>query len=296
MIAFENQVTYSGGAFPNAAAQNATGPGNTDGTEWIKAVIDDMWGAAQELMNHAGMTPDGVTEAAGASQRREALQKIAGCPGEVLFWAGQDNSASGEPEDGFGWGEWDDPGTEGVRLLEMVGQGVLRASYPDLDSVTYCGDTANPTAEAFYHADDAAGTSRATDGVYLILPESRGMFIRGFDPASGYYDPYHTEIGSNREIGQSQIYAFQEHCHAVAHYTGGYGAIEITTHDEGTGTTFSHLEDTVNPVSNTDVWAVRQSETDTEPDGDCPDGTSLFYWSENETRPINLSFRMCIRY
>jgi hypothetical protein len=64
------------GAFPSVQAQNATGPGTTDGTPIIKEVIDDLWGARQALMTEAGLTPNGVTEASGASQVLTALDAI----------------------------------------------------------------------------------------------------------------------------------------------------------------------------------------------------------------------------
>jgi hypothetical protein len=107
-------------------------------------------------MNYAGLTPDGVTEAAGTAQILEAIEKgFAVGPGKFVRWFIKDT-----------------PATTGDRVILLSGQGVLRASYSALDAKVYCGDPANATAEYFYHADDAAGTTRNTSGVYLILPES----------------------------------------------------------------------------------------------------------------------------
>jgi hypothetical protein len=72
------------------------------------------------------------------------------------------------------------------------------------------GDPDNPTADAFYHADDAAGTSRNTAGIYLILPDFRGKFVRGLDPL-GVID----QDGPTRTMADDQVDAFQNHNHVV---------------------------------------------------------------------------------
>jgi hypothetical protein len=61
------------GLFPAVTTRNCTGPGATDGTPYDKTVADDMFGARQALMAEAGLTPNGVDEAAGASQALDAL-------------------------------------------------------------------------------------------------------------------------------------------------------------------------------------------------------------------------------
>lgn len=63
-----------GSAFPNTKAVNASSPTATDGTEYVKVLIDDYWGANQALMRDAGLTPDGSDEIATASQRQEAIR------------------------------------------------------------------------------------------------------------------------------------------------------------------------------------------------------------------------------
>jgi hypothetical protein len=64
------------GAFPDVVADNASGPGETDGTPYNKQFIDDMWGARQSLMDKAGLTPSGTQESVDVSQFLEALQEI----------------------------------------------------------------------------------------------------------------------------------------------------------------------------------------------------------------------------
>lgn len=73
LAAFTNQ---DGNSFPDTAAVNSSGPGTTDGTEFIKAFIDDLWGFNQALLNYTDDTPNGSSEADGASQRLDSLKKI----------------------------------------------------------------------------------------------------------------------------------------------------------------------------------------------------------------------------
>ena len=65
-----------GNSFPDTAAVNSSGPGTTDGTEFIKAMIDDLWGFNQALLNFTDDTPNGSSEADGASQRLDSILKI----------------------------------------------------------------------------------------------------------------------------------------------------------------------------------------------------------------------------
>lgn len=180
------------GAFPNVVGLNVTAPGAGDGTPFLKSMIDDLWGARQAIMDHANLTPDAVTESASASQFLEGIQKVAGHPGEVIAWDG----------------EAADPSADDIRLLPLNGQGVLRASYPDLDTACYVGNTLNPTASAYYRATDAAGTSRSTSGAYLILPDRRGYVLRGLDTAAAV-DP----DGAARDIGDVQDWKIKQHDH-----------------------------------------------------------------------------------
>lgn len=188
MINYQTTFVYTDGVpFPNTKTINATGAGTADGTELVKAYGDNLWGITQALLDAAGLTPDSVTEAPGTSQILEAIRKISGSPGEgVIWWKSVDPSVSGD------------------RVLLLNGQGILRASYPELDAAVYVGDPNNPTASAFYHADDAAGTIRNTAGVYLILPDTRGYALRGLD-TSGGIDP----DGAGRDVGSIQDFAIE---------------------------------------------------------------------------------------
>ncbi len=196
MINYLASFTNTDGAsFPDTAAINATGPSATDGTEFVKLMVDDEWGARQALMNHAGLVPDGVTEADGTSQFLEALQLIGPGPGIGTEWLFDS-----------------DPAVTGHRCLLRQGQGILIASFPDLDAAVYVGDGNNATVHAgggkFYRASDAAGTTPNIAGPYLILDDARGVVARGLDTAAAI-DP----DGASRFLGDIQVDAFQGHKH-----------------------------------------------------------------------------------
>ncbi len=116
-----------------------------------------------------------------------------------------------------------DPASLGIRALPLIGQGVLRTSYSQLDTNVYCGDGSNATATSFYHADDINGTIRNPSGTYLILTDSRGMGIRGFD-STGTVDP----DGASRDLGSSQIDKFQGHNPSVK-ITASAGLADLDT-------------------------------------------------------------------
>jgi hypothetical protein len=198
-------LAYTTGISPLVKAQNSTGAATPDGTEFIAELIDDLFmGPMQAVLDYAGLTPNGVTEEAGASQFIEAIGKG--------FAAG--------PGVGGDWWLDDDPATSGHRALLMQGQGVLRASYPDLDDAVYVGDANNAAVAAgggsglsrgaFYHADDAAGLTPNTTGAYLILPDTRGRSGRGKDP-SATVDPQ----GALRFLGDEQNSAIWGHHHEI---------------------------------------------------------------------------------
>jgi hypothetical protein len=256
-------ISFTLGVFPLVSAVNSTTPSSKDGTPFIKLLIDDLWGARQALMDAAGLTPSGSTELAGASQALQAMQKVVGHPGEVIAWMG----ASA------------DPSVVGIRLLPLNGQGVLRSAYPDLDDAVYVGDPDNPTAPAFYHADDAAGTTRNTTGIYLILPDLRGYILRGLD-IGAIVDP----DGASRELADAQDYAVKSHKHYLNDFSTPYngftleaqtisaGVVDVVKETGGTGTVIADSEN---------FAAVNSGTAET---------------SEDENRMVNVSTRWVIRY
>jgi hypothetical protein len=65
----------NGAAFPATAAVNSSGGGATDGTEFVKIMVDDIWGFFQALLNYTDDTPAGTSELT-ASQLLNSIQKI----------------------------------------------------------------------------------------------------------------------------------------------------------------------------------------------------------------------------
>lgn len=183
--------------FPDNASVNASGPGATDGTEFVKVMIDNyMFGIIQAMLDRAGLTPDGVVESATASQFIDSLQLGVAMPaGTITEFA----AAA-------------DPAVSGHRAILLQGQGILRANFPDLDAAVYVGDGNNAAVAAgggaFYRSDDEPGATPNIVGIYLQLPESRGVVPRGLDTAATI-DP----DGASRFLGDLQIDAMQGHIH-----------------------------------------------------------------------------------
>ncbi len=169
MIDYETGFVNTDGApFPNTLAINATAPGAGDGTEFVALLVNDIWGRVQAIMDYAGLTPDGVMEAPGTAQIIEALCKGLGVgPGMgVTYWKN------------------DTPAALGDRVLLLQGQVILIATYPLLAAAVYCGDANNATAPAFYKTSDAGGTTRSTTGAYMVLPDTRGLSLKGVGNAT----------------------------------------------------------------------------------------------------------------
>ncbi len=161
-------INTDGSAFPNTEAVNVSAPGAGDGTEFVALLVNDIWGRAQAIMDYAGLTPNGVMEAPGTAQIIEALCKGLGVgPGMgVIYWKN------------------DTPAALGDRVLLLQGQVILIATYPLLAAAVYCGDANNATAPAFYKTSDAGGTTRSTAGTYLVLPDTRGLSLKGVGNAT----------------------------------------------------------------------------------------------------------------
>jgi hypothetical protein len=273
-------VNNNGQPWPDTRAIDASGPAATDGTELVKEVTDADWLRHQSFMDFFNFDPNDLDDLPGVdgsgyplSQPLLAKYLNYGIPGDVISLA---------------WSAANDPVTLAaalgcdIRLLALNGQGILRANYTLLDSLVYVGDPANPTADYFYHADDAAGTIRNTTGIYLILPDTRGYFLRGHDP-SGTIDPE----GASRLVGSMQDHALQNitGIFHISRFDDGSlplydfsGAIEFDGYftpardrfDKGAG---------VNNQARISFDASRVANT-----------------SPDETRPVNIAIRHFIRY
>lgn len=237
-------VNSNGLAFPDTEAVNATGPQAQDGTELVKGLVDNgIFGWQQALLDDAGLTPNGAPEITGNSQVLNSMKNLFGFPGEMVGWFGKE-----------------DPATLGLKLLLLHGQGILVADFPELNTAVYVGDAANPTAGTFYHADDAAGTIRNVAGIYLILPDARGLFPRFLDE-TGLVDP----DGVGRLPGEFQDEDFLSHSHA-ARVRSSIGNGNFIAANSGQA-----------PVGLTA-------------------GDEISFEGGDETRPKNLTVKPCIRY
>ena len=260
---FLESIANTLGTFPDTTGRNASGGTATDGTPWIRAFIDNYFGLSQALLDYAGMTPDAATDVHDACQQLDALRYVSGPVGSIAAWSGVDA----------------DPSSLGIRLLPLTGQGVLRATYSDLDAACYVGDSANPTAEAFYRADDAAGTSRNIAGAYLILPDARGQALRGLDP-TGTVDP----LGASRAVGDIQADSLQAHYHKmISNDDAYYLRYALTRWSFGSDDRSPYPSATYNA---TDTYRAKDLETAT--------GASAVKSNNYETRMTNLAVRWCI--
>lgn len=163
MIDYAATFTNYSGSFPDIEAVNVSAPGAGDGTEFVAALVNDIWGRAQALLDYAGLTPDGVQEAPDTAQILKAIGKGYGVgPGiGVIYW-----------KNGT-------PATNGDRVILLQGQVITIANYPLLAAAVYVGDANNGTAPAFYKTSDAGGTTRSTAGTYMVMPDTRAVSLKG---------------------------------------------------------------------------------------------------------------------
>jgi len=198
-------LNNNGVVFPGTRAINATGPTAFDGTERLKETVDDVWLNRQAELDFYNSPPNGLDDLAGVApanglplaQPLIARYMNYGAPGVIVPWCSTIDPAIISAAINCD-----------IRILLLNGQGVDRTTddYKLLDILCYVGNAANPTADSFYRADDAAGTIRNIAGQYLILPDMRGYSLRGLDP-SGVIDP----DGASRIVGSVQEDAFQGH-------------------------------------------------------------------------------------
>lgn len=94
-------------------------------------------------------------------------------------------------------------------FLKANGAAVLRSAYSALDAAIYCGDTNNATAESCYRCTNQASpsASRSTTGAYIVLPDERGEFPRGWDDGRG--------IDTGRSLYAGQADAIKAHTHTI---------------------------------------------------------------------------------
>ena len=85
-----------------------------------------------------------------------------------------------------------------IGYLKANGAAVNATTYENLATAIYVGDTLNATALFGYKCTDPLNptTTRSISGEYIVLPDLRGEFIRGWDDSRG--------IDSGRAFGSAQ--------------------------------------------------------------------------------------------
>jgi len=133
----------------------------------------------------------------------------------VVFYAnGGDISGNVVDNTPVGVINWFGATTPPTGYLECNGAAVLRTSYPDLDAAIYCGNATNGIAGFGYRCTsntNPTGTRNAT-GQYIVLPDLRSEFIRGWDNGRG--------VDSGRTFGSWQkgtIMGYDQENDAVWH-------------------------------------------------------------------------------
>lgn len=124
-----------------------------------------------------------IADVTGLQGELDALAALLVPPGAELYWPGATPPT--------GW-------------LEEDGSAVLIASYSDLASALYCGDGENATAAWGYKATTnvSPGSNRSTAGTYIVLPDARGEFTRGWDHGRG--------VDSGRSLWSMQLDQMQQ--------------------------------------------------------------------------------------
>jgi hypothetical protein len=263
-VDFPTKTNGPSADYPAGSYRNVTTPSDGTGTPWDALIMNDLAGWQQELLSKAGIVESGVNEKVGASQYFEAMRKTSGYPGLIQVAALFNTT----------------PSSIGLRLLKLDGAGVLVANYGELTNASWVGVTDNATADGFYRADDAAGTSRNTSGAYLILPDMAGQFVRGRD-TTGAVDP----DGATRAACEIQDWAQHLHIHSSIAPNPPAGPAGFTNYNISTGGTASILDENggdtayVSGYLNSDYSSVSSDNYDTD-----------------ELRPTNVNFDFYVWY
>lgn len=193
-----------------------------------------------------------------------------------------DNNTADPDSSGLGWAEIAVP-AGGIQWFAMQappngwlkanGAAVSVTAYSRLATNIYCGNSFNATALFGYRCTDAANpaTTRSTTGAYIVLPDLRGEFVRGWDDGRG--------IDSGRAFGTAQLDAMQNITGTLSNMafsgstSAGTGAISVGANLGATYTTGTsgNVRDMAFNASN----VVRTA---------------------TETRARNIAFLACIKY
>jgi hypothetical protein len=185
----------------------------------------------------------------------------------VVFYANGGN-ISGNVVDNTPVGviNWFGATTPPTGYLECNGAAVLRTSYPDLDAAIYCGNATNGIAGFGYRCTsntNPTGTRNAT-GQYIVLPDLRSEFIRGWDNGKN--------VDTGRAFGSNQTGTHITGDNGTAAAAQGIGRLTQANVDPPDGT-------------NRDIYFLGSAGTLT--------SNSTDYWGQ--TRPRNVALLPCIK-
>lgn len=175
---------------PSAPASPAIGyprPGDPGGSSATKPGAYWYYMITESLRNvvvAGGLTPDHTN----LTQVLQAIQSLSSLPAGAIVGFAMTSAPAG--------------------YLKANGAAVSVSTYSALATNIYCGDSNNAAASWGYRCTNPASptSTRSTIGSYIVLPDYRGEFRRGFDDARG--------IDSGRSLWSYQLDAMQGHRHA----------------------------------------------------------------------------------
>lgn len=101
--------------------------------------------------------------------------------------------------------------------VKANGAAVSVSTYADLAGVLYVGNALNATAEFGYRCTSATspGTTRSITGAYIVLPDLRGEFLRGWSDGRN--------VDAGRILGTTQAGMIESHDHDLPTSTDANG-------------------------------------------------------------------------
>lgn len=73
---YPGKTTAPNADYPYGSARNVTTPGDGTGTPWEAALVNDIFGFQQALLDNAGIVPSGTPERVGVSQYLDAIRSL----------------------------------------------------------------------------------------------------------------------------------------------------------------------------------------------------------------------------
>ncbi|MFJ3316108.1 hypothetical protein ACIPLR_12165 [Herbaspirillum huttiense] len=167
--------------------------------------------------------------------------------------------------------------------LKANGAAIPVGSYGSLATAIYCGDALNATAPWGYRCTNPANPSgsRSATGAYIVLPDARGEFVRGWDDGRG--------VDSGRSLWGWQAGQVLYHSHGASASSDGNHAHGYTTGGQvppGSGyATGSGNTDHINAASDTTTYSGTHSH-----------GIAVTPTGGSENLVRNLAALVCIKY